>query len=157
MLGTNHAVRFLDVNQGKLIERETTLVLTKEPTFRKALQTIRRNFPMAYVVTRINGRDMTGEIGKLADQDCPACSGPSNARTDLGGAIFECSTCGAIHGNVPEGTPLPLLSGKWEAPEVANTIAAPKYFDFCVVRGMIRMIRTHGWFNPATGHFIQIG
>lgn len=86
---------------------------------------------------------------------CPGCGSLKNKpRPELGAQIYECRSCGAVHGTCylgdSYGIVKPFLSA---APVPAEQL---RYFDF-ITLGSAGVGRRHGWFDPATRNLVQIG
>ena len=87
---------------------------------------------------------------------CPACNSTKNRpyRPERFTQIYECRTCGAIHGTCYLGESYeivrPYMTDKDVPPEKT------RYFDF-ITLGSKGMDRRHGWYDPETRLVVQIG
>jgi hypothetical protein len=87
---------------------------------------------------------------------CPACNSKKQRRFNPAryAQVYECRTCGAIHGTLYLGDSyslvLPYMTDKPVPPEKT------RYFDF-VTLGSKGIDRRHGWFDPETRLVVQIG
>jgi len=87
---------------------------------------------------------------------CPACNSTKNRlwKPEKHAQIYECRTCGAIHGTCYLGESyeivLPYMTDKPVPPEKT------RYFDF-ITLGSKGVERRHGWYDPETRLVVQIG
>jgi hypothetical protein len=87
---------------------------------------------------------------------CPACNSTKNRpyRRERFAQIYECRTCGAIHGTCYLGESYeivrPYMTDKAVPPEKT------RYFDF-ITLGSKGVDRRHGWYDPETRLVVQIG
>jgi len=85
--------------------------------------------------------------------ECPACS-HSEHTSIVSCSVYECKSCGAIHGQLYLGD-----SYRFVKPTLATLEVVPEklcYFDFeCV--GSAGLSRRHGWYDPATKLIHQVG
>ena len=87
---------------------------------------------------------------------CPACNSTKNRlwKPEKHAQIFECRTCGAIHGTCYLGDSYEIVRNAWSPTEVPPE--KTRYFDF-ITLGSKGMDRRHGWYDPETRLVVQIG
>lgn len=95
----------------------------------------------------------TKSTKKVYGPDCPACSGKSFNRRDLGVMIFECESCNGIHGDCYLGDSYAMVKPHMST---RTDMDGARYFDFTCV-GSQGVTRRHGWFDPATKLILQVG